>query len=82
MFICTSKICIEVIRYFYNSYCSDKLFNLFNFNIILFVNNRFPFIMKGLTPQKAASLIIDAQRQNFRERSIPSYWLPILRLIG
>lgn len=44
--------------------------------------SRFPFIMKGLTPQKAASLIIDAQRQNFRERSIPSYWLPILRLIG
>ncbi|GAB1867310.1 NADP-retinol dehydrogenase [Camponotus japonicus] len=43
---------------------------------------RFASIMKGLTPQEAASLIIDAQRQNFRERSIPSFWLPILRLSG
>ncbi|XP_025268731.1 short-chain dehydrogenase/reductase family 16C member 6-like [Camponotus floridanus] len=43
---------------------------------------RFANIMKGLTPQEAASLIIDAQRQNFRERSIPSYWLSISRLLG
>jgi len=39
-------------------------------------------MMNGLTPQNAASLIIDAQRQNLRERSIPSYWLPLLRSLG
>ncbi|CAL1687950.1 unnamed protein product [Lasius platythorax] len=39
---------------------------------------RFPSIMGGLTPQEAATLIIDAQRQNFKERSIPSRWLPLL----
>ncbi|XP_025264257.1 short-chain dehydrogenase/reductase family 16C member 6-like [Camponotus floridanus] len=43
--------------------------------------SRFSFIINGLTPQKAASLIIDAQRQNFRERSIPSYWLLLVRLL-
>ncbi|XP_050452082.1 17-beta-hydroxysteroid dehydrogenase 13-like isoform X4 [Cataglyphis hispanica] len=43
-------------------------------------NIRFPSMLGGLSPQKAASLIIDAQRQNFKERSIPSYWLPILQL--
>lgn len=37
--------------------------------------------MGGISPQKAASLIIDAQRQNFQERSIPSGWLPILHLM-
>lgn len=42
---------------------------------------RFPSIMGSLTPQKAASLIIDAQRQNFQERSIPSHWLPMSYLI-
>ncbi|GAB1864018.1 NADP-retinol dehydrogenase [Camponotus japonicus] len=42
---------------------------------------RFPFITKGLTPQDAALLIIDAQRKNVRQRSIPSYWLPIMYLI-
>ncbi|XP_070168222.1 short-chain dehydrogenase/reductase family 16C member 6-like isoform X1 [Polyergus mexicanus] len=41
---------------------------------------RFPSITGGISPQKAASLIIDAQRQNFKERSIPSGWLPILYL--
>ncbi|XP_050452080.1 17-beta-hydroxysteroid dehydrogenase 13-like isoform X2 [Cataglyphis hispanica] len=41
---------------------------------------RFSNIMGGISPQKAASLIIDAQRQNFKERGIPSYWLPILQL--
>ncbi|XP_025266701.1 short-chain dehydrogenase/reductase family 16C member 6-like [Camponotus floridanus] len=41
---------------------------------------RYVYITKGLTPQDAASLIIDAQRQNVRERSIPSYWLLIIRL--
>ncbi|GAB1864017.1 NADP-retinol dehydrogenase [Camponotus japonicus] len=42
---------------------------------------RFPFIMKGLTPHDAVLLIIDAQRKNVRQRSIPSYWLPIMYLI-
>ncbi|KAL6437452.1 hypothetical protein ACFW04_005140 [Cataglyphis niger] len=41
---------------------------------------RFPNILGEISSQKAASLIIDAQRQNFKERGIPSYWLPILRL--
>ncbi|XP_072752201.1 17-beta-hydroxysteroid dehydrogenase 13-like [Anoplolepis gracilipes] len=41
---------------------------------------RFSNIMQ-LTPQKAASLIIDAQRQNFKERTIPSHWLALLYLI-
>ncbi|GAB1865590.1 NADP-retinol dehydrogenase [Camponotus japonicus] len=42
---------------------------------------RFPNIMKELKPQKVASLTIDAQRKNLKERSIPSYWLPMLYLI-
>ncbi|XP_029678789.1 short-chain dehydrogenase/reductase family 16C member 6-like [Formica exsecta] len=42
---------------------------------------RFPSIMIELTPQKAASLIIDAQRQNFKEKSIPSSCQLILYLI-
>ncbi|KAL6437448.1 hypothetical protein ACFW04_005139 [Cataglyphis niger] len=41
---------------------------------------RFSNIMKGIFPQKAASLIIDAQRQNFKERGISSFWPSILRL--
>ncbi|CAL1685261.1 unnamed protein product [Lasius platythorax] len=39
---------------------------------------RFACIMKGIAPQKAAALMIDAQRQNLKETTIPSYWLPIL----
>lgn len=31
-------------------------------------------------PQKAASLIIDAQRRNYRNRSIPSFWLPLVKI--
>ncbi|GAB1865548.1 NADP-retinol dehydrogenase [Camponotus japonicus] len=42
---------------------------------------RFPNIMRELKPQKVASLTIDAQRKNLEERSIPSYWLPMLYLI-
>jgi len=37
--------------------------------------------MKGLLPQEAASLIIDAQRKNYENGSIPSFWLPILKII-
>jgi len=29
--------------------------------------------MKGLLPQEAASLIIDAQRKNYENKSIPSF---------
>ncbi|XP_029166764.1 short-chain dehydrogenase/reductase family 16C member 6-like [Nylanderia fulva] len=39
---------------------------------------RFPIIMKGITPQKAAAIIINAQRRNLNESSVPSYWLPLL----
>ncbi|XP_070162304.1 short-chain dehydrogenase/reductase family 16C member 6-like [Polyergus mexicanus] len=42
---------------------------------------RFPSILRKLTPQKAASLIIDAQRQNFKERTIPSDYQLILYLM-
>ncbi|GAB1866565.1 NADP-retinol dehydrogenase [Camponotus japonicus] len=44
--------------------------------------SRFSFMVNALTPQNAASLIIDAQRQNFREKSMPSHWLPLLRSLG
>lgn len=37
--------------------------------------------MKGLLPQKVASLIIDAQRRDYENRSIPSYWLPISKIL-
>jgi len=36
--------------------------------------------MGALSPQKAASLIIDAQRQNHENKSIPSYWLSIYNI--
>ncbi|CAL1687949.1 unnamed protein product [Lasius platythorax] len=39
---------------------------------------RFTCVMEGIAPQKAAALIIDAQRQNLKETTIPSHWLPIL----
>jgi len=37
--------------------------------------------MGELPPQKVASSIIDAQRQNYENRSIPSYWLPVSKLL-
>jgi len=42
---------------------------------------RFPWLMGGILPRKAASLIIDAQRRNYRNKSIPSYWLPIGQIL-
>ncbi|KYN50743.1 hypothetical protein ALC56_09481 [Trachymyrmex septentrionalis] len=42
---------------------------------------RFPLIMRELLPQKVASSIIDAQRRNYENKSISSYWLPILKII-
>ncbi|XP_029166747.1 17-beta-hydroxysteroid dehydrogenase 13-like [Nylanderia fulva] len=42
---------------------------------------RFTSVMGGITPHKAATLIIDAQRQNLKESTIPSHWLPILNAI-
>ncbi|XP_067209380.1 short-chain dehydrogenase/reductase family 16C member 6-like [Linepithema humile] len=41
---------------------------------------RFPSLISPLYPKKAASLIIDAQRKNYRERGIPSHMLPLLSL--
>jgi len=38
--------------------------------------------MGELSPQKTASLIIDAQRRNYKNKSIPSYWLPISKIAG
>lgn len=42
---------------------------------------RFPQLMGALLPQEAASLIIDAQRRNYENKSIPSYFLPILKIL-
>lgn len=42
---------------------------------------RFPKLTKGLSPQEAASLIIDAQRQNHKDKGIPSHWLPLSRIL-
>jgi len=36
--------------------------------------------MGELSPHKTASLIIDAQRRNHENKSIPSYWLPISKI--
>jgi len=37
--------------------------------------------MKGLLPEEAASLIIDAQRKNYENKSIPSFWLPLSKIL-
>ncbi|XP_011692662.1 PREDICTED: short-chain dehydrogenase/reductase family 16C member 6-like [Wasmannia auropunctata] len=42
---------------------------------------RFPRIMGGLSPQYVASAIIDAQRRNYKDRSIPFHYLFISNLI-
>ncbi|XP_011692756.1 PREDICTED: uncharacterized protein LOC105452902 [Wasmannia auropunctata] len=42
---------------------------------------RFPWLMGGHSPQKVASIIIDAQRRNYENTSIPSYWLPITKIV-
>jgi all-trans-retinol dehydrogenase (NAD+) len=42
---------------------------------------KFPSIMEGIRPQKAASLIIDAQRQNCENKCIPSYWMPVFTIL-
>lgn len=36
--------------------------------------------MGELEPQKAASSIIDAQRRNYKNKSIPSYYLPLYKI--
>ncbi|XP_024878205.1 short-chain dehydrogenase/reductase family 16C member 6-like [Temnothorax curvispinosus] len=41
---------------------------------------RFPRMMNGHSPREAASLIIDAQRRNYENRTLPSYWLPLLNI--
>ncbi|XP_071627291.1 short-chain dehydrogenase/reductase family 16C member 6-like isoform X2 [Temnothorax longispinosus] len=41
---------------------------------------RFPRLMRELQPQEAASSIIDAQRRNYRNKSIPSFWLPMSKI--
>ncbi|XP_012231961.1 short-chain dehydrogenase/reductase family 16C member 6-like isoform X2 [Linepithema humile] len=41
-------------------------------------NMRFPSLANPLLPKEAASLIIDAQRRNCRERGIPSHLLPLI----
>jgi len=42
---------------------------------------RFPRLQIGILPQKAASLIIDAQRRNYRNKSVPAYMLPIFCML-
>jgi len=37
--------------------------------------------VKGILPQEAASLIIDAQRKNYENTSIPSFFLPFFKII-
>ncbi|XP_071581731.1 17-beta-hydroxysteroid dehydrogenase 13-like [Temnothorax nylanderi] len=44
------------------------------------IKTRFPRLMGELLPQKAASSIIDAQRRNYRNKSIPSFWLPMSKI--
>ncbi|KAG5318980.1 S16C6 reductase, partial [Pseudoatta argentina] len=42
---------------------------------------RFPLMIRELLPQEVASSIIDAQRRNYENKSISSYWLPISKVI-
>ncbi|XP_011692757.1 PREDICTED: short-chain dehydrogenase/reductase family 16C member 6-like [Wasmannia auropunctata] len=42
---------------------------------------RFPWLMGELSPQEVASSIIDAQRRNYENQSIPSYWLFISKIL-
>ncbi|XP_011688627.1 PREDICTED: 17-beta-hydroxysteroid dehydrogenase 13-like, partial [Wasmannia auropunctata] len=42
---------------------------------------RFPWLMGGLLPQKVASTIIDVQRQNYENKSIPLFWLPLINVL-
>ncbi|XP_012229122.2 short-chain dehydrogenase/reductase family 16C member 6-like [Linepithema humile] len=54
------------------------VFNALPFKPIM----RFPSLIPSLSPKQAASLIIDAQRQNCREKSLPSHFLLLLTLMG
>ncbi|XP_011640988.1 short-chain dehydrogenase/reductase family 16C member 6-like [Pogonomyrmex barbatus] len=42
---------------------------------------RFPLIMGGFSACEAAALIIDAQRRNYANKSIPSRWLPLCQML-
>ncbi|XP_067213528.1 short-chain dehydrogenase/reductase family 16C member 6-like isoform X2 [Linepithema humile] len=42
---------------------------------------KFPSLISPLLPKEVASLIIDAQRENCRERNIPSYLSPLLTIL-
>jgi len=37
--------------------------------------------MRGYLPQEVASIIIDAQRRNYENKTIPSYWQPVIKII-
>ncbi|XP_018400715.1 PREDICTED: short-chain dehydrogenase/reductase family 16C member 6-like [Cyphomyrmex costatus] len=41
---------------------------------------RLPRLLPELSPQEVASSIINAQRQNYENKSIPSYWLSISKI--
>ncbi|XP_011874889.1 PREDICTED: short-chain dehydrogenase/reductase family 16C member 6-like isoform X2 [Vollenhovia emeryi] len=49
--------------------------------IVKKVKIRFPRLMGGISPQEAASLIIDAQRKNMSHKSLPSILLLLSRLL-
>ncbi|XP_071572813.1 short-chain dehydrogenase/reductase family 16C member 6-like [Temnothorax nylanderi] len=42
---------------------------------------RFPWLMSGHSPREAALLIIDAQRRNYENITLPPYWLPLCNMI-
>lgn len=48
--------------------------------MILFAH-RFPRMIKGYLPHEIASVVIDAQRRNYENKSIPSHMLPVFNIL-
>lgn len=53
--------------------------NKIRLNSILFTD-RFSWLTPEVLPQEVASSIIKAQRRNYENQSVPSYWLPVSKL--
>ncbi|XP_032688416.1 short-chain dehydrogenase/reductase family 16C member 6-like isoform X2 [Odontomachus brunneus] len=50
-------------------------------NLTKNVRVRFPSISTSYSPQQAASLIIDAQRRDYKEKSFPSFFLLLMTIV-
>ncbi|XP_039307649.1 17-beta-hydroxysteroid dehydrogenase 13 [Solenopsis invicta] len=74
----------EELRVLSNGKSSIKFTTIYPFfvhtGMVENVKIRFPRIIKELSPQKVALTIIDAQRGNYKNKSIPSYWLPMSKI--